>query len=82
MALVEGSCSTEVMSEIVGRSRRAEMRGRRDLEAEEVEETTWVYVDEDKRDWINGETVSGTGWVYCGEVEYRTECTAPSLEKP
>jgi hypothetical protein len=50
VALVEESCSTEVISERVGKSRRAETRGRRDLEVEEVDETTWVNEDEDKRD--------------------------------
>ena len=64
------SCSNEVTSEIVGASRRAETRGRSDLAAEEVEETTCVKDVESERSFSRrGESVSGRGSAYCWDVE-------------
>lgn len=66
---VEGSCSTDVMSDRVGRSSNAETRGKSDLDADDVEDTTCVNGEEARSDWRRGETFSGTVWLYCACAE-------------
>ena len=79
---MDASWETEIMSETAGRSSFAAMRGRRDLAAEEWEETTWVY-DE----WLpssfsrSGDTTSGTSEEYCGAEECRIDDSPFNLPK-
>ena len=64
------SCSSDITSETVGASRRAETRGRSDLAAEEVAETTCVKGVESESSFSSrGERVSGRGSAYCWDVE-------------
>lgn len=76
----EASCSREVTSERVGTLRRAETRGKSDFAEDEVADTTWVkplfpLSSPSKR----GESISGTGSAYWGDVECSTEVTPFNL---
>jgi hypothetical protein len=74
------SCSTDVMSAMAGASSLAATRGRSDFANDEVADTTCVkggvFLSKCSK---RGDTVSGSGSEYCGEVEYRMDVRPFSL---
>jgi hypothetical protein len=70
VVLVLSSWWRDVMSDTAGTSSIAAARGRMDLAEEECAETTCVKgVSLERRDSRRGETDSGRGGEYCGEME-------------